>query len=163
VPLARVCWLTAPFWMRFRKRLRAAAQAQILGDPLDPATTMGALTMARSIDRVLSYIAAGHSQGATLVAGGKQLDRKGYFIEPTIFIGNLRIAREEIFGPVGTLIPFDSHEEAVRIANDTEYWLNAGSSRRTSPMRTFWHKKFARESSGSMGSGCSMRGCLGQA
>jgi acyl-CoA reductase-like NAD-dependent aldehyde dehydrogenase len=108
--------------------LRAAALAQILGDPLDPATTMGPLTTHRSVDRVLNYIAAGRNQGATLVAGGKRVDRAGYFVEPTIFRGtnDLSIAREEIFGPVGTIIPFDTHEEAIRIANDTEYGLNAG-------------------------------------
>jgi betaine-aldehyde dehydrogenase len=108
--------------------LRAAAQAQILGDPLDPSTTMGPLTTERSVSRVLGYIAAGRDQGATLIAGGERLGRAGYFVEPTIFKGtnDLRIAREEIFGPVGTLIPFDTHDEAIRIANDTEYGLNAG-------------------------------------
>lgn len=108
--------------------LGAAAKAQVLGDPLDMGNTMGPLTTARAVDRVTGYIAAGRDQGAALVAGGKRLDRDGFFVEPTIFKGtnDLRIAQEEIFGPVGTLIPFDTPDEAVRIANDTEYGLNAG-------------------------------------
>ncbi len=108
--------------------LAEQAHAQVLGDPLDPSTTMGPLTTERSVDRVLGYVAAGKNQGATLVTGGARLDREGYFVEPTIFKGtnDLKIAREEIFGPVGTLIPFDDVDEAIRVANDSEYGLNAG-------------------------------------
>jgi acyl-CoA reductase-like NAD-dependent aldehyde dehydrogenase len=108
--------------------LAAAARQQVLGDPLEPTTTMGPLTTQRSLDRVLGYVDAGRSEGAMLVTGGRRLDHDGYFVEPTIFKGHndLKIAREEIFGPVGTVIPFDTIDEAAEIANTTEYGLNAG-------------------------------------
>ena len=108
--------------------LGEAARAQVLGDPLDAQSTMGPLTTARSVERVMGYVEAGKQDGATLVAGGARGSGAGYFVQPTIFAGNnqMRIAQEEIFGPVGTVIPFDTHEEAVWIANDTPYGLNAG-------------------------------------
>jgi betaine-aldehyde dehydrogenase len=108
--------------------LGAAARAQVLGDPLDPTATMGPLTTMRSVDRIMGYVETGKLDGATLIAGGTRGDLPGYFVNPTIFSGDnrMRIAQEEIFGPVGTIIPFDTPEEAVRIANDTPYGLNAG-------------------------------------
>jgi betaine-aldehyde dehydrogenase len=108
--------------------LSGAARAQVLGDPFDAATTMGALVNADQRDRVLSYIEAGRAEGATLAAGGGRPDRVGYFVEPTIFSdvhNDMRIAQEEIFGPVGSVIPFDDPDEAVRIANATSYGLAA--------------------------------------
>lgn len=108
--------------------LAAAADAQVLGDPLDPATTMGALVNAKQRDTVLGYIEAGRSEGARVAAGGDAVDRDGFFVQPTIFAdadNDMRIAREEIFGPVGTVIPFDDVDEAIRIANDTDYGLAA--------------------------------------
>ena len=101
-----------------------------VGDPFDPATQMGPLAMQRQRDRVEGYIQKGKAEGATLATGGKRpahLDR-GFFIEPTVF-GNVdnssTIAREEIFGPVLSVIPADNEEQAVDIANDTIYGLNA--------------------------------------
>ena len=101
-----------------------------VGDPFDPATQMGPLVAERQRDRVLGYIAKGVDEGATLVTGGGRpahLDR-GWYVEPTVF-GNVdnssTIAQEEIFGPVLTVIPADDEEDAVRIANDTIYGLNA--------------------------------------
>jgi betaine-aldehyde dehydrogenase len=108
--------------------LAGAAGAQVLGDPFDVATTMGALVNAEQRDRVLGYIEAGRTEGATVAAGGGRPDRAGYFVEPTIFAGvrnDMRIAQEEIFGPVGSVIPFDDPDEAVRIANGTPYGLAA--------------------------------------
>lgn len=108
--------------------LAVAAHAQVLGDQFDGATTMGALVNAKQRDRVLSYIEAGRNEGATVVAGGGRPDRRGFFVEPTIFAGvdnTMRIAQEEIFGPVGSVIPFDDVDEAIRIANATEYGLAA--------------------------------------
>ncbi|MEJ8282226.1 phenylacetaldehyde dehydrogenase StyD [Pseudonocardia spirodelae] len=108
--------------------LAGAARAQVLGDPFDGATTMGALVNAKQRDRVLSYIEAGRAEGATVAAGGGRPDGKGFFVEPTIFAdanNAMRIAQEEIFGPVGTVIPFDDPAEAVRLANDTRYGLAA--------------------------------------
>jgi acyl-CoA reductase-like NAD-dependent aldehyde dehydrogenase len=101
-----------------------------VGDPFDPESQMGPLAMARQRDRVESYIAKGKEEGATLATGGGRpahLNR-GYFIEPTVF-GNVdnsfTIAREEIFGPVLSVIPADSEEQAIEIANDTIYGLNS--------------------------------------
>jgi acyl-CoA reductase-like NAD-dependent aldehyde dehydrogenase len=104
------------------------AQSIKVGDPFDPDTVMGALISKRHIERVMGYIEAGKSDGARLLTGGSRLDRPGYFVEPTFFAdasNDMRIAREEIFGPVGTIIPFSSEEEAVAMSNDTEYGLSA--------------------------------------
>jgi acyl-CoA reductase-like NAD-dependent aldehyde dehydrogenase len=108
--------------------LVAAAKAQVLGDPLAPSTTMGALINARQRDRVLSYVDVGRTEGASVAAGGGTPGGKGYFVEPTIFTGTtneMRVAQEEIFGPVGVVIPFDDADEAVEIANATPYGLAA--------------------------------------
>lgn len=107
--------------------LAGAADAQVVGDPLDPETTIGALINARQHERVQSYIAEGRAGGARMVAGG-DAPSPGYFVRPTIFAdadNEMCIAREEIFGPVGTVIPFDDVDEAISIANDTSYGLTA--------------------------------------
>jgi aldehyde dehydrogenase (NAD+) len=99
------------------------------GDPYDPASHLGPLAMARQLDRVQGYIAKGKAEGATLAVGGGRpagLNR-GYYIEPTLFANvdnSMVIAQEEIFGPVISLIPADSDEDAIRIANDSTYGLN---------------------------------------
>lgn len=107
--------------------LREAQRAQVVGDPFEPSTTVGPLISARHRDRVMGYVESGRREGATLVAGGTAVDGPGFFVEPTVFAGDhdLTIAREEIFGPVGVVIPFDDEEEAVRLANSTEYGLAA--------------------------------------
>jgi betaine-aldehyde dehydrogenase len=107
--------------------LRQAAEAQVLGDPFDPTTTLGPLINAEQRDRVLSYIDKGAAEGARLVTGGAALDRPGFFLQPTIFAGTneLTIAREEIFGPVATVIPFDDDDHALALANDSQYGLAA--------------------------------------
>ncbi|MCO6055140.1 aldehyde dehydrogenase [Pseudomonas sp. MOB-449] len=100
------------------------------GNPLDPSTNVGALVDSQHLDTVLGYIESGHADGATLVAGGKRIleETGGTYVEPTIFDGvnnAMRIAKEEIFGPVLSVIAFDSEEEAIAIANDTIYGLAA--------------------------------------
>jgi acyl-CoA reductase-like NAD-dependent aldehyde dehydrogenase len=101
-----------------------------VGDPFDAQTQMGPLAMSRQRDRVEGYIAKGIDEGATLVTGGgrpRDLDR-GYYIEPTVFANvdnGSTIAREEIFGPVLSVIPADDEDHAVALANDTIYGLNA--------------------------------------
>jgi acyl-CoA reductase-like NAD-dependent aldehyde dehydrogenase len=110
------------------ERLAARARSVRLGDPFDDGTTMGALINARHRDRVSRLIEAGVADGARLVVGGGRPPRAGYFVEPTLFAdatNSMTIAREEIFGPVGTIIPFDSDEEAIAIANDCDYALAA--------------------------------------
>lgn len=100
------------------------------GDPLDPATKLGAIVDETQMKRVLSYIDAGRSDGARVALGGSRVrtDSGGYFVEPTVFDGvkpDMRIAREEIFGPVLATISFADVDEAIRIANDVEYGLAA--------------------------------------
>ncbi|WP_263261917.1 aldehyde dehydrogenase [Pseudomonas sp. RIT-PI-S] len=116
---------------RFLPLVVEALKAWKPGNPLDPATTVGALVDTQQLNTVLGYIEAGHSEGASLVAGGKRIleETGGTYVEPTIFDGvsnAMRIAKEEIFGPVLSVITFDTAEEAVAIANDTPYGLAAG-------------------------------------
>ena len=103
-----------------------------VGDPADPTTDVGPLVAKRQQERVEKYIALGQEEGASVVVGGSGrpsgLD-KGWYVQPTVFAGannDMRIAREEIFGPVIAVIPYDDEAEAIRIANDSEYGL-AGS------------------------------------
>ncbi len=106
-------------------------RAQHVGDPLDPQTTIGPLVAERQRTRVEGYIAIGREEGARVVVGGGRpagLDR-GWYVEPTVFAdvdNGMRIAREEIFGPVVSVIPYDDASDAIAIANDSEYGL-AGS------------------------------------
>ncbi|KPJ80015.1 MAG: aldehyde dehydrogenase, partial [Gammaproteobacteria bacterium SG8_30] len=100
------------------------------GDPLDPATKLGALVDAEQLRTVTGYIETGRQGGAELRLGGRRVreDSGGYFVEPTVFDGvtmDMRIAREEIFGPVLSVITFRDEEEAVRIANGVDYGLVA--------------------------------------
>lgn len=115
----------------FMEKVAAAAQTMQPGDPLDPATRMGAMVEEGHMNRVLEYIAAGSTEGARLLCGGERVlhNSGGFYIAPTVFDGvanTMRIAREEIFGPVLSAIPFHDEEEAVAIANDTTFGLAAG-------------------------------------
>src|SRR5882724_1415074 len=99
------------------------------GDFNDPTQVMGPVISKRQLDRVLGYVELGKREGARLLAGGRARPDKGggFFIEPTCFVdvaNNMRIAREEIFGPVLVVIPFENDEDAIRIANDSEYGLS---------------------------------------
>ena len=108
--------------------LAEAARQVVVGDPLDPKTTMGALISREHLEKVLNYVQCGISEGARLVAGGARVGTEGYFVQPTVFADvrpDATIAREEIFGPVGAVMAFDNVEEAIRIANDTDYGLAA--------------------------------------
>ncbi|MBE2274808.1 MAG: aldehyde dehydrogenase [Rhodobacteraceae bacterium] len=100
------------------------------GDPLDPATKLGAIVTEDQMNRVLDYIDIGKGEGAKLIAGGQRVrtESGGYFVEPTVFDGvknGMRIAQEEIFGPVLATIAFKDADDAVRIANDSIYGLAA--------------------------------------
>ncbi|NPT42500.1 aldehyde dehydrogenase family protein [Paraburkholderia sp. 1N] len=107
------------------------AEATVAGDPFDPDTVIGPVVSRRQYDHIQTLIRAGMGEGATLVAGG--LDRpegmkRGFFLRPTVFAdvrNDMRLAREEIFGPVLAILPYESEEEAICIANDTEYGLSA--------------------------------------
>jgi betaine-aldehyde dehydrogenase len=102
-----------------------------VGDPFDPETEIGPLAASRQRDRVEGYIRSGREEGAKAVIGGGRPQglERGWYVEPTLFTGvdnGMRIAREEIFGPVVAVIPFEDEADAVAIANDSEYGL-AGS------------------------------------
>src|SRR5919199_3074395 len=108
------------------------ADGYVVGDPLDPSTTLGPLATAAQRDRVRAAIRGGRDEGATLVAGGDDrppgVDR-GYFVKPTVFAGvenRMTVAREEVFGPVLAVLAYDGEDEAVRLANDSVYGLHAG-------------------------------------
>lgn len=114
----------------FVARIREALKTWRPGHPLDPATTCGAIVDQAQLDRIIEYIGIGQSEGATLVEGGQRImeDTGGLFVQPTVFDGvhnGMRIASEEIFGPVLSVIGFDTMEEAIAIANDSIYGLAA--------------------------------------
>jgi len=121
-----------------RKRLadaaalvKAAVSALRVGDPRDPATAIGPMVNQHQYDRVQYFIRRGREEGATLVVGGEGRPeglKKGYFVKPTVFAdvrNDMEIAREEIFGPVLAMIGYENEEEAVKIANDSIYGLQA--------------------------------------
>jgi acyl-CoA reductase-like NAD-dependent aldehyde dehydrogenase len=116
----------------FVEALAAGMEAMTVGDPTDPATQLGPLVAQRQQTRVRGYIDEGRREGARLVVGGADLPDgidTGWYVRPTLFSNasnDMRIAREEIFGPVLTVIPYDTEDDAVRIANDSDYGL-AGS------------------------------------
>jgi acyl-CoA reductase-like NAD-dependent aldehyde dehydrogenase len=116
----------------FMEKLVARAAGMTPGDPFDAKTRMGPLVSQEQLDRVMNYIGIGQEEGAELVLGGDQPDlggSKGYFLNPTVFdrvSPQMTIAREEIFGPVLAVSSFGDFEEAIEMANDTEYGLAAG-------------------------------------
>jgi phenylacetaldehyde dehydrogenase len=113
---------------RFAAALAQAANQIKVGNPSEPGVLMGPLAKKAQQERVNRYIQQGIDEGAELLAGGVSRPGRGFFVKPTIFAGatnQMTIAREEIFGPVGTVIEFDSDEEAVALANDSEYGLAA--------------------------------------
>jgi aldehyde dehydrogenase (NAD+) len=120
-----------PIYDEIVEKLTAMAKAAVLGDPLDPKTMIGPIATKPEYDKILTYIESGKQSSARLTTGGgtKKINGKGLFIEPTLFAdatNDLKISREEIFGPVLPIIPFEDEEEAIRIANDTTYGLASG-------------------------------------
>jgi aldehyde dehydrogenase (NAD+) len=112
----------------FMSKLTDRVKGLKVGDPMDKATRMGPVVSKQQMETVLGYIDAGKREGARLVAGGSRVGSKGYFIEPTIFDGvtnRMKIAREEIFGPVLSVIPFKSVEDGLAEGNSTTYGLAA--------------------------------------
>ncbi|MEJ8824432.1 aldehyde dehydrogenase [Variovorax humicola] len=114
----------------FTLRLREWAARLQPGDPLDPATQMGALVSGEHCDRVMDYVTLGQREGARLLIGGapQRADSGGWYLGPTLLgdvRNDMRVAREEIFGPVAVMIAFDSLDEAIDIANDSDYGLAA--------------------------------------
>jgi acyl-CoA reductase-like NAD-dependent aldehyde dehydrogenase len=111
------------------ERIVTQARRMIAGDPLDPGTQLGPLASRAQLDKVMSYFDIARAQGVRVLTGGRRLERRGYFVEPTVFgdVDNAcRVAQEEIFGPVVALIRFADEAQALAIANDTSYGLAAG-------------------------------------
>ncbi len=110
------------------EKIAKRAAGYKVGSPFDAKTELGPLISARQMERVLGYVDSGRQQGATLSLGGGRVGNVGYFVAPTVFsrVGNdMKIAQEEIFGPVLSVIPFKDDDDAVRKANDTQYGLAA--------------------------------------
>jgi acyl-CoA reductase-like NAD-dependent aldehyde dehydrogenase len=115
----------------FVAKLAERAKKMVPMDPLDPKARLGALVNRKQMEKVLRYVDVGVKEGAKLVAGGERqpIDGKGYFVQATVLAGvdnQMRVAQEEIFGPVLAVIPFDGEEEAVAKANDIFYGLASG-------------------------------------
>ncbi|WP_055479949.1 aldehyde dehydrogenase family protein [Sphaerimonospora mesophila] len=116
----------------FVAMLAEHASAQVLGDPREATTTMGPLISGRQHERVLGYIDLGRAEAKLVTGGGRPADpalERGYFVEPTVFdevSNSSRLAQEEVFGPVLSVIPFETEEEAVTLANDSAYGLAGG-------------------------------------
>ncbi|MBO8185141.1 aldehyde dehydrogenase [Streptomyces spirodelae] len=113
------------------QRVSERAERIRMGDPMDENTELGPLAFEEQRDKVAGYVELGRSEGARVLTGGRASDGGlgGYFYEPTILVdvdNSMRVVREEIFGPVLTVMPFETEEEVVRLANDTEYGLAAG-------------------------------------
>jgi betaine-aldehyde dehydrogenase len=117
----------------FVERLRVRAAAMRIGDPMDPATQVGALISAEHMEKVLGFIARGRAQGARVLTGGARVTTgdlaNGYFVAPTVFDGchdDMDIVRQEIFGPVMSVLEFEDEDEVIARANATEFGLAAG-------------------------------------
>ena len=116
------------FHDRFADALTRYTAGVKSGDPLDPKTTVGPLVSKEQFERVKGYLEIGKKEGAKVTAGDDVTDGKGYFVNPTVFTdvkNNMKIAREEIFGPVASVIPFKDENDAVLQGNDTTYGLAA--------------------------------------
>jgi aldehyde dehydrogenase len=118
---------------KFMERAVKRTEAIVQGDPLDPATMIGAQASSEQLEKILSYIDIGRQEGAKVLTGGEQNTLPGdlaggYYVKPTIFQGHnkMRIFQEEIFGPVVSVTTFKDEDEALSIANDTLYGLGAG-------------------------------------
>jgi aldehyde dehydrogenase (NAD+) len=113
-------------YSKFVEKSIVRARQRVVGDPFDPATELGPLVDQAQLDRVMSYIDAGRDQGAMLACGGERLGERGYFVQPTVFADvqdDMKIAQDEIFGPVMSIIPFKTMDEVIERANRTKYGL----------------------------------------
>ena len=113
---------------KFVEKVVARAKTRQLGDPMDPKTTQGPQVDSDQFQKIMSYIDKGKSEGAVCLTGGSRFGDKGYFIEPTVFANvtdNMAIARDEIFGPVLSILPFKNTDDIIERANSTYYGLAA--------------------------------------
>ena len=111
------------------RRAGEKARHRVVGSPWSLSSVQGPQINKTQFDKILAFIRAGEEEGAVLEAGGRRHGDLGYFVQPTVFSGvedTMRIAREEIFGPVQSILKFSSLEEVIQRCNDTEYGLAAG-------------------------------------
>ena len=111
----------------FKKRFLEECKKLVVGDPMDPKSIMGALVSSDHLNKVDAYVKLAQEEGGTILNGGKRIDREGFYFEPTVIEGldeKCRTNQEEIFGPVVTLNPFKTEEDAIHIANSTRYGLS---------------------------------------
>ena len=111
----------------FKTRFLEECKKIIVGDPMDAKSIMGALVSSDHLDKVDSYVKLAQEEGGTILHGGKRIDKEGFYYEPTVIEGldeNCRTNQEEIFGPVVTLNPFKTEEDAINVANSTRYGLS---------------------------------------
>ena len=121
-------FIEQPVYDEFVERLIEQSEKMTVGDPLDEKTRLGPVVSREQFDRVKSYLEIGKGEGAKVATGGEAVPGAGYFVRPTIFAGvhnQMRIAREEIFGPVGAAIAFKDEDDAILQGNDTTYGLAA--------------------------------------
>ena len=121
-------FVDAEIYDEFCEETRQLVEARRVGDPLDPATEMGPLISAKQLDKVVELIESGKEQGAKVLAGGERIGDKGFYLQPTVFADvadDMRIAEEEIFGPVHLISKYQTLEEAIERANNTRYGLAA--------------------------------------
>ncbi|QAV27708.1 5-carboxymethyl-2-hydroxymuconate semialdehyde dehydrogenase [Neobacillus thermocopriae] len=123
-------YVERPVYEEFLQKFVEKTKELVVGDPFDPSTKVGALIGEEHYQRVMGYIQLALEEGGQILTGGKRPEglEKGYYLEPTIITGlnrNCRVVREEIFGPVVTVMPFDEEEEVIAQANDTHYGLSA--------------------------------------
>lgn len=114
---------------KFLTRLTERLGNAVIGDPMDPDTSFGPMVSERQMNIALGYVEKGKAEGARLVTGGAQIDRNGFYMQPTVFADvtdDMIIAREEIFGPVMAVLDFEDEDEVMARANDTEFGLAAG-------------------------------------
>lgn len=122
-------YVQEPIYEAFLEKLKVRAEQNVVGDPFDENTFQGPQTSRIQLNRILDFIDEGIKDGARIVTGGKRVDREGYFVHPTIFADvteDMKIVKEEIFGPVVTITKFKTAEEVIKLANDTDYGLAAG-------------------------------------
>jgi aldehyde dehydrogenase (NAD+) len=112
----------------FMSVVNSRAAKMVAGDPMNPKTRLGALISQQHLDRVLGYVDIARNEGASVTVGGERIGTRGYFMKPTVLEGvtnNMRVAQEEIFGPVASVIRFENAEEAIREANNSQFGLAA--------------------------------------
>ena len=127
---------------KFAEMVAERARSLRVGHGIEDGTTMGALTVPQSIDKISEQIEDAKKHGARILTGGSRVDSDGYFFEPTVIVNatqSMKVAREETFAPLLALFPFDTEEEAVQAANDTSVSLSISQVYKNTSIGTSYH------------------------